>query len=128
MRLINLTMLLCVTLLFAFSSCNNEDDSSSTITAEDLVGEWAAAEVVDGQSANFTVTISLVDGNLSLRDSRFPPPVYSVSGFLFPYDEEEQTFELGTVSGVVENSNSITMDYAFGTSTTIFNVDLELTR
>lgn len=113
----------------SFASCKKENVEDNTPMIEKIAGEWEASEVTNGQLANFKVTINqATEGNIRIDDQRSPAPVYSLESFTFPFNAEDDTFELGTVKGIVESDNKITVDYAFGSGATIYNVELTLTR
>ena len=126
-NLMKLSLALSIIFLFAFSSCG-DDDANNTPLIERIEGEWNAAEVADGVSSEFTMTLSQSEGEVSFVDNRFPPPFYTLQTFSYPWDEETETFSFGTVTGVVEDENRIVVDYSFGTTTSITRINLVLTR
>lgn len=129
MKLKQFALLSFLTLTFLFTSCSKDEAmEDNTPMIEKIVGDWDATEVSNGQTSNFTVTISQTDGNIKIDDHRSPAPAYTIQNFTFPFDEEAETFELGTVKGVVESDNKITVDYLFGAGASLFDVELELTR
>ncbi len=128
MKSLKFSLYLSIIFFLAFSSCNSEDDIDDTPTIERIVGEWNATEVANGQTTEFTMSISQADGEIRFVDNRIPPPIHTLQTFSYPFDEETDTFSLGTVGGTVESDNRITADYAFGTATSIIQVSLVLTR
>lgn len=128
MKLTQIIPLGFLVLSLSFASCSDDEPIDNTPLIEKIVGDWDAAEVSNGQSSTFSVSISQANGNIDIDDKRLPAPVYSIEGFTFPFDEEAETFELGTVKGVVESENRITIDYLFGTGADVYDVELTLTR
>lgn len=127
MSLSRIALLSIIALAFLFTSCGS-DESNGPLTAEKMTGEWQAVETNNGVTSTFTMTINQMDGNITFNDGRSPAPVSSLQFYSFPYNEEDQTFTLGTVDGVVENENRIVVDYAFGSAAGIFDISVVLTR
>ena len=114
-----------------FDADAEKDDGSCIYPADKLVGTWNVAETVAGTTVNHTATITRKDNdNIIISMDWSTQEVYHADDLEVQVLWTEMLIDRAgtTIGGNITNENDFTIDYLYGTSTTVYSVVQHYTR